>query len=270
MSEVRQLKYLQLALQIGALSFISAAVYNGWWFWLQVSLIAYLTYGFLGVTIGYHRMLAHNSFETYAPIRYLLIFCGMLCTIASPLTNTLVHRSHHKHTDTEKDPHSPVGRGVLTSWFSDWTDYVPHLELRLIKKELKDPFFKFTHKYYVPILLMFSLVLTLIDWKIAAYAYCIPAACMFHLKGLFNVAGHQWGYRNYDTTDESRNSWFMHVMTLGDGLHNNHHMYPTRWNTQIKWWEIDPAAWVIWLIKKPRRGHDACDLSDVLKAATKK
>jgi stearoyl-CoA desaturase (delta-9 desaturase) len=246
-----KLKYFQIATHAIAIVAIPYGIYQEMWSWFGWALLVYFVVGVLGTTIGYHRMLAHNSFETYAPIRYLLIFCGMLCSVSSPLTSVLVHRTHHKHTDRARDPHSPSVMGYKGTWFGDWMGIDLKLDLRTARKELKDPFFKFTHQHYATILLLFVVMLALVDWKVAVYLYCVPALFFYHYKGFSNVFGHSWGYRSFDTDEDSRNCWPMHILSFGDGWHNNHHKYPGRWNTQIRWWELDPAAWIIWLIKKP-------------------
>lgn len=272
MDEAKQLKYFQIVLQVIAVVAVPYAISQELWTWLLWGFVAYCVCGFLGVTIGYHRMVAHQSFETYAPIRYLFIVCGMLCSVSSPLTNALIHRCHHKYTDDKRDPHSPNVRGVMYAWFGDWmTNQDMKLDLRLVRQEMKDPFFRFTHKYYVPLLLCVPILLAFIDWKAAIYLYCVPAAFMYHLKGYLNTVGHTWGYRRFDTNDKSRNSWAMHIATIGDGWHNNHHADPSNWNTQVAWWELDPAAWVIRLVKKPDpvASHNNDDLVDTLKSVTK-
>lgn len=250
MNELTQLKYLQITLQGVAMLAIPYAIYVGMWNWLGWMLLAYFIYGFFGVTVGYHRMEAHRSFNTYAPIRYILIGCGMASTIASPLMNILVHRSHHKYADTNHDSHSPINQGIKEAWFGEWMDRRVRLDHRLAKKEIRNPFYLKTHKYYVPILLTYALILLAFDWKAMVYLYCVPAALLFHVKGFFNTFGHTWGYRNFECNDQSRNSWLVNIVTMGDGWHNNHHANPGWWNTRVKWWELDFAAWIIFIIRK--------------------
>lgn len=249
MSHLNQLRYWQLFAQVVAVFGVAYAFSHDEISWLYVSLAGYFIIGFLGSTVGYHRMLAHGSFTTYKPIYYFLIFCGMCHCNSSPLAAIIVHRNHHKYPDTEKDNHSPVTMGIFKAYFNEWFPIKIQPDIKLAKREFKKPFFKFTHEYYVPILMVYVILLTIIDWHLAVYWFFIPAALLYHAKGLFNVLPHKWGYRNFDLPDNSYNNWFLNIITVGDGWHNNHHKYPGRWDTKVRWWEIDPAAWFISLIR---------------------
>jgi stearoyl-CoA desaturase (delta-9 desaturase) len=244
------LKHLQICNQLVLCVFLPLAIYLGWWGWLGFTLAIYYAYGFFGITVGYHRLLAHRSFETYKPIELALTGVGILTALGSPLTNALVHRTHHGFSDRPRDPHSQHQHGLIDAWFGDWLDRPWVLDHRAIRTERKQRFYQITHDYYVLILLIYALGLSLIDWKLLVYGWCLPTALLFHLKGVFNTLGHGWGYRNHETPDRSRNSWLMNVLTAGDGWHNNHHAHPGHWNTQERWWEWDFAAWFIRLIKK--------------------
>lgn len=272
MHEMKQLKYWQIFLQTSTVVALPYAIYQGWWEWLLWGLAAYCFCGLVGTTVGYHRLVAHKSFETYTPVYYFIIACGMVCSVSSPLTNALIHRSHHKYTDSKRDPHSPHLYGIKYAFFGDWMDKREvRPDFRLIREEMNDPFMRFTHKYYTPLLMCVPLLLLLIDWKAAVYLYIVPAGLMYYNKGYLNTVGHMWGTRRFDTPDKSRNSWAMNIASLGDGWHNNHHADPSNWNTSKVWWELDPAAWFIWLVKKPDpiRSHKTDDLMDQLKTATK-
>lgn len=264
-----QLKYWQIGLQLVTVVALPWALYEGLWSWLGWMLLAYFVYGFFGITVGYHRLEAHRSFETNKFWWGFLVICGMLCSIASPLMNLLVHRTHHKYADTKRDSHSPNVQGWREAWFGEWMDRKVFLDPRTAKAEVRSEFYQKTHKYYVLILMTYAGWLLSIDWKAAVFLYVIPAALLFHVKGFFNTFGHTWGYRNYDTNDTSRNSWLVNLITVGDGWHNNHHADPSRWNISDHWYEVDFAAWFIRLIRK-HPVHRTDDLQSTLKAATKK
>jgi stearoyl-CoA desaturase (delta-9 desaturase) len=88
-----------------------------------------------------------------------------------------------------------------------------------------------------------------VEWLIAAYI--LPASLnMFVTLWALGILAHHWGYQNFEGRDHSTNSFLCNIITVGDGWHNNHHRYPGRWNTRIKWWEFDPTAWFIGLIRK--------------------
>jgi stearoyl-CoA desaturase (delta-9 desaturase) len=193
----------------------------------------------------------------------------MLCTIASPLMNLLVHRTHHKYADTNRDSHSPTVQGWREAWFGEWMERKVFLDPRVAKREVRARGYQLTHKYYVPILAAYAFGLWAVDWKAALFLYAIPAALLFHVKGFFNTFGHTWGYRNHETDDDSRNSWLVNIVTVGDGWHNNHHADPSRWNISERWYEVDFAAWFIQLIRRRPQPDRPKDLQELLRQGTK-
>lgn len=250
MKTIYKLRAWQIFIQVLAILAIFILHVKGELHLLWVALLFYFIYGLLGSNLGYHRLESHNSFKTYAPIRYFLIFCGMCNSNCSPLSGVIIHRTHHRYADKKRDPHSPITMGIFKAYFNEW--FIDDLRLNhaLAKKELKSKFYIFTHRWYVEILFSYFMILSFIDWYVLVLCYVIPVAFTYHVKGLFNVLPHKWGYRNFDVNDNSKNNWFIHILTLGDGLHNNHHAHPERWNTKVRWWEIDPTAWLISIIRK--------------------
>lgn len=242
---VRGLQIFNHLLLIAGVAYVAT---TGQWHWLLVSLYFYIVTGMLGVNIGYHRLLSHRSFKTYAPIEKLVSIIGVLTTIGSPMAWVAIHRQHHRAAETEQDPHSPYHLGKFNAWVGFW-NYLP-LSPKLVKDMRKDNFQKFLHKYYLEIIVGYCIVLALINPWLVIFGYAIPACLCLHSTSAIIVIAHYHGYRTHDIKDESRNSWIAHLMSLGEGWHNNHHANGGRWNTQEKWWEIDPPALVIRLIKK--------------------
>ena len=111
--------------------------------WLYLAL-GYFCFMMLGITIGYHRYISHKSFETYAPVKYILLFFAMLAGQGSPIFWTTTHRDlHHPYSDGEKDAHSP-NKGIFTSWFLWlWKIEESDIELRKIVDLLRDPVYAF-------------------------------------------------------------------------------------------------------------------------------
>ena len=89
----------------------------------------------------------------------------------------------------------------------------------------------------------------MIDPLLLIFGYAIPAVMILHCTSIIIVIAHIHGYQNHKTGDESRNSWIANLATMGEGWHNNHHANSKAWNTQENWWEFDPPAWIIRLIK---------------------
>ena len=216
-------------------------------FFILYSILIYWVIGVLGINIGYHRLISHRSFETWKPVEYFLALVGIITTVGSPLAWSALHRQHHQHAETEHDPHSPYQIGNLRAWFGFWN--VETINVMLARDLRKIPFYKFTHKYYLGIILAYCAILALIDPLWIIYGYAIPSVLVLHSTSAIIVIAHRHGYKTYKVDDESRNSWIANLITLGEGWHNNHHNNSRAWKSGEKWWELDPPAWIIRLIK---------------------
>lgn len=208
----------------------------------------------LGITAGFHRMLSHKSFETYAPIRCILILCGILAGQGSPIFWAAIHRYiHHPNSDTNKDLHSPI-HGFWHSWFLWlWKIESDDIDPRKAVEFLHDPFLRFTHKWYLVIYLFLHGILAIISIELWIWFAIIPSIVTFHSYSITNSLTHlkKLGYRNFNTKDNSTNIWWLWPIILGDCWHNNHHARVKSFHFGNKnWWEIDPAGFVIGLIKK--------------------
>lgn len=211
------------------------------------SVLIYWFIGVFGINIGYHRLISHRSFSTYKPIEYFLAFIGCITMIGSPLAWSALHRQHHGHAETDKDPHSPYQLGWFKAWFGFWN--IDVINPKYIKDIRKIPFYKYTHKYYFAINIVYVVALGLIDPLWIVFGYAIPTVFVLHSTSAIIVIAHIHGYKNHKINDESRNSWIASLITLGEGWHNNHHANSKAWNNQEHWWEFDPPAWIIRLIK---------------------
>lgn len=214
-----------------------------------LSLTTYWIIGILGINIGYHRLLSHRSFKTYKPIEYFLTLVGVVTTVGSPLAWVLIHRQHHRKTETKEDPHSPYQLGILRAWFGFWK--IKSLDIKLIRDIKNSPFQKFLHRNYLIIILTYCFILAIIDPLYIIFVYAIPACLCLHSTSAIIVIAHRHGYKTYDLkNNESRNSWIANLITLGEGWHNNHHAKPYAWSNWERWWEWDIPSLLIRLIKK--------------------
>jgi stearoyl-CoA desaturase (delta-9 desaturase) len=238
---------LQISNHVLALVGCVVVFYTGYYSLFIVSILFYIITGILGVNVGYHRLLSHKSFKTYNLIERILSLVGIVTTIGSPMAWVAVHRQHHKAAETDTDPHSPYKLGKFNAWVGYW-NYLP-LSPRLVKDMRKDTYQKFLHQHYLEIILFYCLILALINPWLIIFAYAIPACLCLHSTSAIIVIAHIHGYKTYNTNDQSRNSWIAHIMSLGEGWHNNHHAKPYAWQQGEKWWELDPPAWIIRLIK---------------------
>ena len=124
-----------------------------------------------------------------------------------------------------------------------WKPFI--IRRRYIRDQLKSPYLKFLHRYYFFILLLYAGLFYWISIPLGIFVYSGPAALAFHGFGLVNTFGHFHGYRNFETKDNSTNSWIANLITWGEGWHNNHHKYPSSYRMGFKPNELDISAWVI-------------------------
>jgi len=239
-------------LHLGALA---APFYFTWAGVLLLVVLSWLTGG-LGVCLGYHRLLTHGSFETFPLIRRLLAWLGMLAGEGPPIMWVAVHRKHHRFSDLDDDPHTPYhGR-----WWSHMLWMFPRhnpdewakLYARYAPDLLRDNFMRFLNRTFFLWQLLIGLTLFLCGWfiwdlrtglSLLVYGMFLRLVYVMHATWLINSATHIWGYRNYATTDNSRNLWWVALLTYGEGWHNNHHADQRSAQHGHRWWELD-ITWI--------------------------
>ncbi len=219
-------------------------------------------YSGYGISVGFHRLHAHNSFKTWEPIRKLLLYLGCQGAQGSPVTWTLIHnRSHHAHTDTNKDVHTPT-RGILYAlggWIYHKENHeFARKEIFKIKKTL-DPFAVWCHKNYYMLILLNLLIISLLTvwWFDGRYILASLNGSLLAvvISGLVNWLGHfpikGLTYQTSKMKNKSTNNpWLAPLIGWGELLHNNHHARPRRLEFNTKWYEVDIGKWMIQLIQK--------------------
>lgn len=216
--------------------------------YLLIAIPYILVVGLLGTNIGLHRLLSHRSFKTWKPIEYLCSFFGTIGLLGSPIAWCAVHRYHHIHSDKKSDLHSPSHIGPFNAWFGIW----PNIKIpgKLVSDLTKDRYYRFLHQHYLMINLAYALILYLIDPWFLVFIWALYAVYTFHVVNAINVLLHKFGYQNHQTGDDSKNSFILQFITHFEGWHNNHHANPGKYKHGEKWWEFDPPAWIIELIRK--------------------
>ncbi len=257
------------------------------WQSLVVCAALILATGSVGVCMGYHRLLTHGSFKTYKPIRWLLAFLGGLSGEGSALAWVANHRKHHKYSDQEGDPHSPRhGKGWSHMlWFLPNWGHKNNTELleRYASDILKDRVMRFLHVMFLPTHVITGVGLFLLGYfgtfiglgggwfdglSMVFWGMGIRMVYVMHVTWFVNSATHIWGYRTYDTTDDSKNNWWVGFLAFGEGWHNNHHAYQRVASQGHKWWEIDTTYWLILLMEKTGLAWDVVRKDDVRSRAT--
>jgi stearoyl-CoA desaturase (delta-9 desaturase) len=222
------------------------------WNWKSLVVFAFLYWltGGLGIGVGFHRLLTHRGYKTPKVVEYFLTICGVLALQGGAINWVATHRMHHAHTDTDGDPHSPRHG----SWWSHvgWiltgtSQQHDEATLRRWAPDLmKDGFHRGLNKiYYVPLILLGILLLALGGWPMLLWGIFFRVTFNLHATWLVNSATHMWGRKRFETTDDSRNNWWVALLSFGEGWHNNHHANPTAARHGLRWYEIDFNWWGI-------------------------
>jgi stearoyl-CoA desaturase (delta-9 desaturase) len=215
-----------------------------------------------GITGGYHRYFAHRSYKTSRVFQFVLAWLGCSALQKGPLWWAGHHRHHHLYSDTEEDVHSPVVRSL---WWSHlgWIlgpDY-EKTDLVAIRDFVRFPELRWLNdKYWVPGILLGVLCFLLGGWSGLLCGFFLSTVLLYHGTFCINSLCHIFGTKRFATADQSRNNFWLALITLGEGWHNNHHHYQSSANQGFYWWEIDISYYVIrclgflglvWDIRKP-------------------
>lgn len=221
--------------------------------WTAVGLAVFLHWltGGVGVTLGWHRLLSHRSFQTSKWLEYVLVFCGVLSLQGGPIWWVGLHRHHHLYSDQDADHHDSC-KGF---WWSHmgWMFYdVPaEKEIARFTKDIADDrFYQFLDKYFFPIQLVFAGFLFLLGGlPFLFWGVFVRLVLVYHTTWFVNSATHKFGYRTYESEDRSTNCWWVALLAYGEGWHNNHHTYQYSARHGLKWWEIDLTWMMIQLLQ---------------------
>jgi fatty-acid desaturase len=216
----------------------------------------------LGITFGYHRCLAHRSFEfRYKWMERLFVTFGCCGFQMGPIWWCSIHRMHHKYSDTSQDPHDRT-KGF---WYSHITWLIhldPHYTLPPksefyfdnVKDIYADPYYRWLDKYFfVPWICSLAAFYSIGAWPWVFWGGIIPFLYHHHATWLVNSVTHRLGYRSFETkplTDRSTNNWLIGLLAIGEGWHNNHHAFPSSAKHGFfRWWELDLTYIVIVLFR---------------------
>lgn len=253
----------------GCVALIFSVVYSiiyQTWLLLLASYIWSRIVGFFANQIAAHRYFAHKSFQTSKWKHRFLLYFSILGGEGTPVSWSIIHRHHHKYTDTKNDLHSPHENIWLSSflWQTKGTDWwLKEKNVRTLPRDLlKDKEIKFVDDHYYKIWLGLSLLAISIDWKLLVFFLLAPVGQGVISAVFVNTISHWkiWGsYRNYDTLDKSYNNKWVAFYLGGEGLHNNHHQDPNRYDQAFKADEFDFGGWVVkkFFIEKNRIGSVA-------------
>jgi stearoyl-CoA desaturase (delta-9 desaturase) len=243
---------------------VAALFFFTWKAFLTTVLLYWMITG-LGISLGYHRLHTHRSYRLPLWLEYVFATLGTMNLEGGPIFWVATHRLHHQKSDQPGDPHSPRDGGwwahMMWIFFGD----VHHNNTSLMARYAPD---LAKHRYYVWLNSYHWVPLT----TLGALLYAVGGVSMFmwgvffrvvfglHATWLVNSASHMWGSRRFTTRDDSRNNWWVALITFGEGWHNNHHAHPTSARHGLAWYEFDPS----WLLLKAMK---ACGLAWGIKTA---
>jgi len=231
-------------LHVGAV----AALFMFSWRSLAVAVALYwISVGF-GISLGYHRLHTHRSFRVPQALEYLFALFGTLTLQGGPLFWVATHRIHHSRSDQPGDPHSPRDG----AWWSHmgWILFgeSKHADTRAMARYAPDlakhRFYVWLNNYHwLPVVVLGVALFAIGGLPMMLWGTCLRIVVGLHATWLVNSASHLWGSRRFATNDDSRNNWWVALMTFGEGWHNNHHAHPTSARHGLAWYEFD-ISWI--------------------------
>jgi fatty-acid desaturase len=231
-----------------------AALFMFSWKALVVSAILYYMTICLGISMGYHRLHTHQSYRVPLALEYFFAVCGALTLEGGPIFWVGTHRIHHQKSDQAGDPHSPRDG----AWWSHvgWIVFgeANHNNTKAMAKYTPDlarhPFYIWLNNYHwVPMVVLGAILFAFGGLPLMLWGICLRVVLGLHATWLVNSATHLWGSRRFATKDDSRNSWWVALLTFGEGWHNNHHAHPTSARHGLAWYEFDPSYLQIRFLK---------------------
>lgn len=239
------------------------------------------------ITGFYHRYFSHRTFKTSRTVQFIFAVIGASSSQRGPIWWSAHHRHHHRKTDIEhEDPHTPK-EGFWWShmgWFLARENFVA--DTSTVPDLMKYPELRWLDRFdiFVPFILALSLFVlgSLLEvyapsletngWQLLVWGYFISTIVLIHVTLCINSLAHTLGKKRYDILDDSRNNFFLAILTLGEGWHNNHHYYPGSTRQGFYWWEIDITyyflkimSWfgLVWDLKPiPKKIRDAKHLKN--------
>jgi stearoyl-CoA desaturase (Delta-9 desaturase) len=225
----------------------------------------------VGITVGFHRLLTHRSFQTYKPIEYMFAAFGSMAVEGPVIGWVSDHRRHHAHADEEGDPHTPHGhgdgfagtlRGLLHAHVGWWMFDHPTAEgaEKYAPDLLDDRGMRAIHKLFALLVMLGLAIPFALGWLISGalaggltalfWAGLVRVFMVHHITFSINSICHFFGRRRFKTDDESTNVFWLALPSFGESWHHNHHAFPRSAFHGLRWWEVDLGGWVIRAMKR--------------------
>jgi len=204
----------------------------------------------LGLTIIFHRYLAHRAFRLSRGARLVWAVLGTAAMQKGPIWWAGNHIDHHKYADRDGDPHSPALSGFYYAhigWFLNDAKWNTLPAANPVVRDFGDvPELRFLDRYFwLPPLALAAGLHAYGGLAWLAWGFCLPTVTLAHATFAINTVNHLWGTRRFNTIDDSRNNALTAFFAVGEGWHNNHHRYQRAARNGFYWWEFDPTFWVV-------------------------
>jgi fatty-acid desaturase len=231
---------VMIAFHIGA---VYALFHFSWTAFATAAVLYYISLS-LGIGMGYHRLLTHRGYRVPRPLEYFLAVCGTLALEGGPIFWVAIHRIHHQFSDKEGDPHSPRDGSFWAhaGWilFGETHHNDTKVLARYAPDMARDRFYILLTRYHwVPLTLVGFALLAIGGWQLVAWGIFLRVTFGLHVTWAVNSATHMWGARRFVTRDDSRNNWWVAMLSFGEGWHNNHHAHPVSARHGLAWYELD-------------------------------
>jgi fatty-acid desaturase len=252
---------VMVVLHIGAI----AALFMFSWKLLAFSVVLYWMTTGLGISMGYHRLHTHRSYKVPKALEYFFAVCGAATLEGGPIFWVATHRIHHQKSDQPGDPHTPRDGAWWAHMGWILLGEAKHNNTRLMSKYApdlaKDKFYIWLNNWHwLPSVVLAVALYAIGGLPLVLWGICLRLVFGLHATWLVNSATHLWGSRRFATRDDSRNNWWVALLTFGEGWHNNHHAHPTSARHGLAWYEFDPS----WLLLKVLR---ACGIAKSIQVA---
>src|SRR6478736_4068152 len=234
-----------LAIHIGCIAAICSGV--TW----QASAICVVLYWLrmFAITAGYHRYFSHRAYSTSRVFQFILAVLAQSSGQKSVLWWAAKHRHHHLHSDTEQDVHSPRHKGFIQPCRVDLCPQHDKPDLAKVTDLMRYPELMWLHKFeLLPAVVLAILCFLVAGWSGLVVGFFWSTVLVYHATFCINSLAHVCGTKRYVTGDDSRNNWFLALLTMGEGWHNNHHAYQASVRQGFRWWEYDPTYYVLRLM----------------------
>lgn len=247
--------FLILAHVVAAFAVVYVAAIHFSWWTLGFSLVWGICCG-LSITGGYHRLFSHASYRAHWLLRAFYLAFGAASIQNSALAWSRDHRIHHAHTDQDDDPYD-IRRGFLWAHIAWVVHRAPVRPSAGVADLEEDPLVRYQHRYYVPLAILFGAILPAAFgalWGDAIGTMLVAGwlriVIQWHATFSINSLTHMFGSRPYSKKTSARDSFWVALVTFGEGYHNFHHRFQVDYRNGVRWYHFDPTKWWIWTLQK--------------------